>query len=218
MTTASPTVLIIDDNVDLANLYARWLDDEYDVRTAYSGGSGIKQFDAEVGLVFLDRRMPDYSGSEVLDEIRSYEHTCPVVMLTAVEPDGDIVDLPFDRYLTKPVDRVELRDTVQQGIDRAESNYQNEVLDVLGDEKSRHCLSQMTDDTFTAKEIANATGYSLPTVYRRLNDLRQAELIEARTRIDAEGNRVKRFTAVVEQVVVDLVDGFQTEIKSDTES
>ena len=37
MTGETPTVLVVDDERDLADLYAAWLADEYEVRTAYGG-------------------------------------------------------------------------------------------------------------------------------------------------------------------------------------
>ena len=213
-----PTVLVVEDDEELAEMYALWLGDEYDVRTANGGRSGLEQFDTDVDIVLLDRRMPNYSGDEVLKDINAHEHTCPVAMLTAVEPDVDIVDLPFDEYITKPVDRSELLYTVRRLVNQARSGHNNEVLDVLGDQKSRHCFSYLVDHSATAKEIRDATGYSLPTVYRRLNALKQAALIEERTQIDPDGNHVKTFTAVAEQVHVDVANGFRIEIEPTNES
>ena len=37
MTEETPTVLLVDDERDLADLYAAWLADEYEIRTAYGG-------------------------------------------------------------------------------------------------------------------------------------------------------------------------------------
>lgn len=217
MNSSLSTILVVDDNAELADTYAMWLEDEYDVRTAYSGKSGIAQFDDGIDLVLLDRRMPNYSGDEVLKDIRAHDHDCPVAMLTAVNPDVDIVDLPFDEYINKSVDRAELQNIVQRLINQAKSKHNNEVLNVLGDQKARHCLSYLVDNSATAKEIGNATRYSLPTVYRRLNALNQANLIEEQTQIDPDGNHVKTFTAVAEQVRINIADGFQIEIDPPTE-
>ncbi len=43
------------------------------------------------------------SGDEVLDTIAERGIDPAVVMVTAVDPDFDIVEMPFDEYLTKPV-------------------------------------------------------------------------------------------------------------------
>ena len=109
-----PTVLIVDDEQDLADLYAAWLSEEFDVRVAYDGESALDQLDETVDVVLLDRRMPDLSGDTVLETIRDRMTGCRVAMVTAVEPDVDIVDLGFDDYLQKPVDREQLVSTVNR--------------------------------------------------------------------------------------------------------
>ncbi|MFB6139185.1 MAG: response regulator [Halosimplex sp.] len=97
------TVLVVDDERDIADLYSTWLEEEYEVRTAYGAEEALEETDEDVDVVFLDRQMPGMNGDEVLEELRERELTCRVVMVTAVDPDFDIVEMPFDDYLTKPV-------------------------------------------------------------------------------------------------------------------
>jgi len=111
-------VLVVDDNTDVADLYATQLSAEHDVRTAYGGREALDRLDEDVGVVLLDRHMPDLEGDEVLDRIRETEYDCRVAMVTAVDPDFDIVDLGFDEYVTKPVDREQLLDTVDRLVAR----------------------------------------------------------------------------------------------------
>jgi DNA-binding response OmpR family regulator len=112
MSDEHPVVLIVEDEPDLADLYATWLDDEYRVRVAYGGREALEELDEDVSVVLLDRRMPDLSGDEALAEIRSRGFDCRVAMVTAVEPDFDIVAMGFDDYLVKPVSKDALHDTV----------------------------------------------------------------------------------------------------------
>lgn len=119
---ASPTILIVDDDKDLADTYSVWLSGEFDVETAYGGVQARKQIRDDLDLVLLDRRMPGIPGDRVLEDIRDQGIDCRVAMLTAVEPDTDIIELPFDEYLVKPVTQSELRETVddlllRQGFD-----------------------------------------------------------------------------------------------------
>jgi DNA-binding response OmpR family regulator len=108
------TILIVEDERKLADLYAEILDAEYDVVTAYSGTEALEVVDDSVDAVFLDRRMPGPSGGEVLERLRDRGHDCPVAMLTAVRPDWDIVEMGFDDYLLKPVDVQDLLDTTER--------------------------------------------------------------------------------------------------------
>ena len=68
----------------------------------------------DIDAVLLDRRMPGMSGDEVLERIDEMGLDVGVVMLTAVEPDFDVVDMPFDEYLVKPVSRAGVRETVER--------------------------------------------------------------------------------------------------------
>ncbi len=56
--------------------------------------------------------MPGISGEDVLARIREWNLDCGVVMLSAVEPDFDIVDMGFDAYIVKPGFREEVVETV----------------------------------------------------------------------------------------------------------
>lgn len=108
----TPVVLVVDDEPQLAELFAAWLDGEWEVRTAHNGEEALSQMDSNVDVVLLDRRMPGRSGDEVLDVIRERGYDCRVIMVTAVDPDFDIIEMGFDDYLVKPVANDELTETV----------------------------------------------------------------------------------------------------------
>jgi DNA-binding response OmpR family regulator len=118
--SADYRVLVVDDESDLADLYASWLREEYTVDTAYDGDGAIDVLDESVDVVLLDRRMPGMSGDEVLGWIREHGLGCGVAMITAVDPDFDILELGFDAYLTKPVAASKLTDVTSRLIRRAE--------------------------------------------------------------------------------------------------
>jgi DNA-binding response OmpR family regulator len=107
------TVLIVDDDREVVRTYRRYLEDAYAIREAYDGEEALDTLDDDVDVVLLDRLMPGPSGGEVLDRIREQEYDVRVAMVTAVDPDFDIVDMGFDDYITKPTTRDELRRTVE---------------------------------------------------------------------------------------------------------
>lgn len=108
----NPTILIIDDDPRLVNMYAGWLEEDYHVKRAYNGETGLKKLSDDVDVVLLDRRMPGISGDIVLKRIRSWGLDTRVIILTAVPPDLEIVDMPFDAYLVKPGEKAVLRDVI----------------------------------------------------------------------------------------------------------
>lgn len=110
----NPTIVVADDEPAVADTYELRLGTDYETRVAYGGQEALDHVDDDVDVVLLDRRMPNLSGDDVLDRIREQEYGCRVVMSTAVEPDYDIVDMPFDDYLCKPIQREELLDAIEK--------------------------------------------------------------------------------------------------------
>ncbi|WP_123539183.1 response regulator transcription factor [Halosimplex salinum] len=117
--TAEPTVLIVDDSRPIADTYAQFLADDYDVEAVYSGEAALEALGPGVEVVLLDRRMPGLAGDNVLTRVQERALDCRVVMVTAVAPTADVVDLPFDEYLVKPVGRAELVAVVDEMVRRA---------------------------------------------------------------------------------------------------
>jgi two-component system response regulator AdeR len=109
-----PSVLIVDDEQIVAGSYSDHLTEEYDVTVTYSGEAALEEIGPEIDVVLLDRRMPGLSGDEVLRAIQDRGVDCRIVMVTAVEPDIDIVEMDFDEYLVKPVTGDQLRDVVDR--------------------------------------------------------------------------------------------------------
>lgn len=120
MPFTSPTVLVVDDETKLADLYATWLSDDYFVKTANNAEQALDQLDETIDVILLDRQMPGLSGDAVLAEIRHREVTCRVAMITGVEPDFDIFNMGYDEYLTKPVSRSDLHTVVEVLLKRAQ--------------------------------------------------------------------------------------------------
>ncbi len=116
----APVVLIVEDEPDVAETYRLWLEDDYNVRVAGDGDEALERLDSDIAVVLLDRMMPGLSGDEVLERIREDELECRVAMVTAVEPDFDILEMGFDAYLSKPVKSSQLGETVENLLERSE--------------------------------------------------------------------------------------------------
>lgn len=112
-------VLIVEDDEELAAVYARFLGEGYAVRAVHTGEDALEAMNDTVDIVLLDRRLPDIHGDRVLRRLRAAGFGQPVAMLTAVTPGEKLLDLPVDQYVTKPIDRDTLRETVDLLTQRA---------------------------------------------------------------------------------------------------
>ena len=111
-------MLVVDDDEAVADVYASQLSATYEVLKAYDGETALEKVTPAVDVVLLDRRMHGLSGRDVLEAIRERDLACGVVMVTAVDPEFDIVDMGFDDYLLKPVKRAELERAVAETLER----------------------------------------------------------------------------------------------------
>ncbi|PSP99110.1 DNA-binding protein [Halobacteriales archaeon QS_4_70_19] len=145
------TVLVVDDEPDLADLYAAWLGEGYETRVAYGGNEAIELFDEAVDVALIDRLMPEMSGDEVLEHIRDTGHDCQVAMVTAVEPDFDIIEMGFDDYLVKPILRDELLEAVQNLLSRGD--YDSQLRDLYALVSKRAALvTQKSEEELAGSE------------------------------------------------------------------
>jgi len=124
------SVLIVDDEPDTAEVYAAHLD-EYDVTVTHSGEAALATVDSGTDIVLLDRRMPEMTGDEVLETLRERGLGCRVIMVTAVDPDIDIIEMAFDEYLVKPVTGDQLRDTIERMLARDTLEHEVEEMFTL---------------------------------------------------------------------------------------
>lgn len=91
----------------------------------------------------------------------------------------------------------------------------DEVLELLGDEYTHRVLRAVMDQPRTGREIVETAGVSKPTVYRRLERLEEAGLVDAEMKLDANGHHCKRFSAAIETIHIGLgADGFDLRMES----
>lgn len=109
---AKQKILIVDDDVNIAELISLYLTKEcFDTMMVHDGEEAIKQFtNYQPNLILLDLMLPGIDGYEVCREIRKVS-SVPIIMLSAK---GEIFDkvlgleLGADDYIIKPFDSKEL--------------------------------------------------------------------------------------------------------------
>jgi len=160
-----PVVLIVEDEPDVAETYNLWLQNDYEVRMAGDGSEALELLNDEVDVVLLDRMMPGLSGDEVLERIRASGSDCRVAMVTAVEPDFDILEMGFDSYLTKPIRSDDLHETVTNLLERSEYD------DLLQEYYSLVEKQATLEATKSSAELAESEEYESLT--ERVNELKE---------------------------------------------
>ena len=144
------TVLIVEDDEDIAALYTNWLAN-YTLEAVTSGERALEAIDEEVDVVVLDRQLPGMGGEDVLAALRERGFECQVIVASGVEPDLDLVRMEFDAYLVKPVSKDELRTTVRHALTRA--NYDEALREFYALSEKRSVLrEQKSDEELAASE------------------------------------------------------------------
>jgi len=119
--------------------------------------------------------MPSMTGDEVLDTIDERGLDCWVVMVTAIDPDFDIVDMPFDDYLTKPVGREQLSAAIEEML--ARNRYEDELQEYFAMASKKASLETAKHRT----ELDRSEEYL--EVSERVEEL-EAEAAAAATSVD----------------------------------
>jgi signal transduction histidine kinase/CheY-like chemotaxis protein len=139
-----PIVLVIDDDPSVLDLMDRSLRrDGYEVRVAATGQAGLDLVRTlRPDVVVLDVMMPGMDGWAVLAEIKSDPaiQDTPVIMATMLDSHELGFALGADEYLTKPVDRRRLAETLRR---------------LCGPRDSRPVL--VVDDDPAARELVQRT-------------------------------------------------------------
>jgi CheY-like chemotaxis protein len=113
-----PFVLIVEDDEDLSNIFASTLESSgFEVGIAKNGRIALEQLaQTTPDLVILDMHLPQISGAQVLEHIRSDERLANVrvIVTTADARMGESLEDQADLVLIKPVSFQQLRDLVQR--------------------------------------------------------------------------------------------------------
>ncbi|GAB7232604.1 response regulator [Facklamia hominis] len=129
-------ILIVEDELDLANIIKDYLEKElYEVEICSQGDKAIEIFDKfKPSLVILDLMLPGMNGYEICQNIR-IKSTIPILILSAKIDEFDKVkglNLGADDYITKPFRPRELLARVNAQLRRSQVfNKENlEIIDI----------------------------------------------------------------------------------------
>lgn len=138
-------VLWVDDEIDLLKPHILFLENKnYKVTTAQSGTEALEEVKQQnFDIIFLDENMPGLTGLETLAELKEYEASTPVVMITKSEEEyimEEAIGSKIADYLIKPVNPNQILLSLKKNLDHSRlisekttSNYQQEFRKIAMD-------------------------------------------------------------------------------------
>ena len=162
-----PNILVVDDeNRNLRLMEAMLIPLGYDVALASSGREALQKVEERPpDVVLLDVMMPGMDGFEVAQRLKQNDETrlVPIVMVTALKDVDNRVkalDVGADDFLSKPVDKTELRARVRSLL--KVKAYHEHMRDYQKELEAE--VEERTEDVRVALERLMIS--SLDTIYR----------------------------------------------------
>jgi two-component system KDP operon response regulator KdpE len=161
MSASKPTILVIDDEVQILRLLRITLESAgYEVAEADSGRRGVNEIPrCQPDAIVLDLGLPDLPGLELLRRLREWSKV-PVLVLTVLATERDKVaalDAGADDYLTKPFGAAELMARLRAILRRVPEDDEPSVAsfgDIHIDLAARVVRRAGAEVRLTAKEYA----------------------------------------------------------------
>jgi DNA-binding response OmpR family regulator len=127
-------LLLIEDNKPLSDSLKKQLGKTFVIDAFRSGEEGMQQaLNGSYDVIVLDLGLPDKSGRDVCQGIRSNGVTTPILILTGVDDVASrvaLLDDGADDYLTKPFNVAELRARLNALLRRPTNTYTSTLLTV----------------------------------------------------------------------------------------
>lgn len=163
-----PVVLIIEDSASMSSLYAEYLQGEWNIAQAETGAEGLKKLAESVPhVVFLDIRLPDMDGLEILKRIKAGGYPCSVVMMTAhgsVSLAVEAMRLGAFDFIVKPFSSERLVYTLRNAFER---RHLEDIVETLSESGVRQYFGFIGSSTVmqAVYRMISAAARSKATVF-----------------------------------------------------
>jgi DNA-binding NtrC family response regulator len=128
MSDQLPTVLIVDDEIEILRILKKTLEDDYNVLTASRAREAMQMMRSDVAVVLSDQRMPEMTGAELFRHLRQQFPDTVRVVMTGYSDMNALIDSvnqgEIFRYLAKPWEMETLLSTMQEAVARYRRNVE----------------------------------------------------------------------------------------------
>src|SRR5690554_888346 len=157
-------ILIIDDEIDICQLLCSFLEKKgYSCDYSISGNKGLAQLKkSDYDLVLLDFRLPDMSGNEALKNIKAFDNSLKVIIITGysdVKTAVDCIKLGASEYVTKPIHPEEILHSVKSALVEKKTKASNEQ----GNAEQRKKKEFVIGKSKAAKKLLQLVNVLAPT-------------------------------------------------------
>lgn len=181
------SILVVDDEAGPRESLRMILNQDHEVRVASRGSEALELIrESAPDLVFLDIRMPEMEGTEVLRRIKEVAPECEVAMITAyaaVQSAQRAMRLGALDYITKPFGVAEVEAVVERAMARRREQREGQLLL----EQLSGTISQLSD------QLAGNRGRPLGG-----NSALAEGLASAHSSIEGQLNEVLRLSSIGE--------------------
>lgn len=158
-------ILLLEDDPLLSKILTKHLQQNHNVTPVYDGDSALKEIeDEKFDLLILDSNVPGISGLELIKDLRSYNNTTPIIMITAYQ---DTIHLKkafthgCNDYIKKPFELDEL-DMRIVNISRTFNIEQNQAIQITEEilfDAINHKITKMSKIFYLTKKESEFLNY-----------------------------------------------------------
>ena len=169
--TKAPHILVIEDNIEMADFIQQLLSDDYRVSMAHNGEEGIQRLQSDqFDLITVDLMMPRMDGIQFMTRLKEHPEWKSIssIMITALSQESDKIKglkLGVDDYMTKPFSGNELKarvhNLIKNSLVRLETDVDSSTEKIIGAEKEllnrakQIVESNIGNNDFSVKDMAD---------------------------------------------------------------
>lgn len=160
--TSPASILVVEDDQNILNLLSAYLESAgHEVVTATDGNTGLAAaLNGQFDICILDVMLPHVSGTEIAVAVRENSNDIPILFLTALGNEADILrgfGVGADDYLVKPFSPRELLVRIEAILRRHQSRHSAQVYNLVSgpvelDDAQPYCRVDGTSINLTPHE------------------------------------------------------------------